>query len=89
MLCKKKKAGGGESLAVTKQPNATKTTSLPLPLLIQLLLDLELDFNRTDSLGVVHILRNHGGGGSLQMITVLHRGGPPNNYGITKGWSVK
>ena len=29
-----------------------------------------------NQLGVVHILRNHGfGGGSLQMITVLHRGG--------------
>ena len=25
--------------------------------------------------GVVHILRNHGWGGSLEMITVLHRGG--------------
>ena len=40
---------------------------------------------RTNSLlGVVHILRNHGwGGGSSQMITVLHRGGPANDYGIT------
>ena len=28
-----------------------------------------------NQLGVVHILRNHGWGGSLQMITVLHRGG--------------
>ena len=36
-------------------------------------------------LGVVHILRNHGWGGeSLQMITVLHRGGVwPNDYSIT------
>ena len=33
------------------------------------------------ALGVVHILRNHGkGGGSLQMITVLHRGGVSNDY---------
>ena len=53
--------------------------------------------------GVVHILRNHGrgGGGSLQMITVLHRGGssqmitvlhrggPANDYSITWGWCVK
>ena len=29
------------------------------------------------------------GGGSLQMITVLHRGGPANDYGITWGWCVK
>ena len=28
-------------------------------------------------------------GGSLQMITVLHRGGPANDYGITWGWCVK
>ena len=34
-------------------------------------------------LGVVHILRIHGGEGSSQMITVLHRGGPANYYGIT------
>ena len=53
------------------------------------------------NLGVVHILRNHGWGGSLQMITVLHRGGssqmitvlhrggPADDYGITWGWCVK
>ena len=29
-------------------------------------------------LGVVHILRNH----VIQMITVLHRGGPANDYGV-------
>ena len=28
-------------------------------------------------------------GGSSQMITVLHRGGPANDYGITWGWCVK
>ena len=49
--------------------------------------------NRISStLGVVHILRNHGSlqmitvlhrGGSSQMITILHRGGPPNDYSIT------
>ena len=29
------------------------------------------------------------GGGYLQMITVLRRGGPPNDYVIIKGWSGK
>ena len=26
---------------------------------------------------------------NVQMITVLHRGGPANDYGITWGWCVK
>ena len=47
-------------------------------------------FFMTFTIEVVHILRNRRwGGGSLQMITVLHRGGPPNDYVITKKWCGK
>ena len=69
----------------TPNVNASETKDIMTIVDIKLCLAFQQEdlVHRTSIWSVVHKLRNRGwGGGSSQMITVLLRGGPANEYGV-------